>query len=117
MSYRTTTLAFALTAALATGFPGVAQAATAPLAPACAPTGNCYFLWIDRDEVKHGYPRPDTEYCYQLPDGAIAGQNKTTKRVHLYKERDCQGAIEAYVDPGYSWRDEENVYYSFDFAT
>jgi hypothetical protein len=115
MSYQRIALRLALVFSLSVGVSGLAQV-EASAAPACPATGACYFQWTDRNQTTHKEDRPDTAFCYQMPDGAIAGLNKTTKKVFLYKDRDCLGGSRATVSAGLGWRDPDNVYFSFDFV-
>ncbi|MFB6817577.1 hypothetical protein ACFCV8_23820 [Streptomyces sp. NPDC056347] len=114
--FRTSVASLACACGIALGFIGAPSAAHADPQEACD-TGvtACYFHYIEPDGTKHFEPRPWKGYCYNTAyDGAVAGQNQTNSRVYLYKA-DCDSSAppDAYVEPGFSWSDPNNVYRSF----
>ncbi|MER8236477.1 hypothetical protein ACIRQY_22590 [Streptomyces sp. NPDC101490] len=114
MWHRKAALTLAATLGMTLGMPGIAPSAQA--APACPSTGDCYFLYWEQDDTRHGILSPDTDYCYPMIEGAVKGYNATNQRIYLYKSRACEIGSGGYVDPGYSWSNDQNVFYSFDFV-
>ncbi|GAA3035873.1 hypothetical protein GCM10020229_71210 [Kitasatospora albolonga] len=48
-----------------------------------------------------------------MSDGAVGGDNRTARRIRLFKNTTCQGYATAVIEPGYSWHDRSSVYLSF----
>ncbi|WP_329014147.1 hypothetical protein [Streptomyces sp. NBC_00690] len=115
MWHRKAAFTIAIAVGTALGIPGLAG--TAQAAPTCNPGETCYVMYWDQNNREYVIPNPDTYYCYPTPDAAVKGYNHTGERVWLYKySTACEGAPDAYLDPGYSWNDPNTKYYSFDFV-